>query len=47
MIINLILNYFLLISYGIIGAVVATLITEFVVMMLGMYKIQQLKRINI
>jgi O-antigen/teichoic acid export membrane protein len=39
MYVNLILNYILILKYGLLGAVVATIITEFLVMVLGYYKI--------
>jgi len=46
MCINLILNYILISQYGILGAVFATIFTEMVVMWLGIYKVEKLKRIS-
>jgi O-antigen/teichoic acid export membrane protein len=43
MCINLILNYILILKYGILGAVFTTIVTEFVVMALGIYKIKLIK----
>ena len=43
MCINLILNYILILEYGILGAVYATIFTEMVVMVLGIWKIRKLK----
>jgi O-antigen/teichoic acid export membrane protein len=45
MVINLTLNYILILKYGIIGAVYATIFTEFVVMSLGFYKIGWLRNV--
>lgn len=44
MIINLFLNYTLILQYGMLGAVFATTVTEFVVMILGFYKLKLIKR---
>ena len=41
--INLILNYILIVSYGILGAVFATALTETIVMILGYIKLRKLK----
>jgi len=46
MCINLILNYILILKYGILGAVFATITTEFVVLVLGILKVRKFKRIN-
>jgi len=46
MCINLVLNYTLILKYGIIGAVFATIVTEMVVMGLGIYKIKKLKNVR-
>ena len=43
MCINLILNYILILKYGILGAVFATIFTEMVVMSLGYYRIRKIK----
>ncbi|RLA07950.1 MAG: hypothetical protein DRQ51_04235 [Gammaproteobacteria bacterium] len=43
MCLNLILNYILILEHGILGAVFATIFTEMVVMVLGIWKIRKLK----
>lgn len=42
MILNLILNYFLIHSVGILGAVYATIATEFTIALLGLYRIRKI-----
>jgi O-antigen/teichoic acid export membrane protein len=44
MCINLVLNYILILKYGILGAVVATIATEGVVLGLGVWKVKTLKK---
>ena len=43
---NLLLNYVMIILYGILGAVIATICTELVVMLLGYFKINKIKLYN-